>query len=176
MRFRNFIKPLSEDLGLDAQMESPTYNDTAWLRRPSISIHPQLPPYDFAKRLHAAQHMYIGTIFSFVEPQAFDKRLLSIYSRAPDLNDHEERLSYCQILLILAYGQMYSVNQWTGNDGPPGFHYFMQALQVLPDIHEDGSILFVEVLSLVGYYMQNLNRRGAAFLYVSSGLYPLAKR
>jgi len=44
----------------------------------------------------------------------------------------------------------------------------MQALQFLPDIHEEGSTLFVEVLSLVGYFMQNLNRRDAAFLYVSA--------
>jgi hypothetical protein len=62
---------------------------------------------------------------------------------------------------------MYSVNEWSGPDGPPGFEYFMQALQLLPDIHEEGSVLFVEVLSLVGYFMQNLNRRDAAFLYVS---------
>lgn len=170
MRFRNFVKPLSENIALDAQIECPTYNHEAWPRRPSVSILPQLPPYDFAKRLQAAQHIYIGTIFSFIEPQKFDERLQSIYAQAPDLRDHEERLSFCQVLMILAYGQMYSVNQWTGNDGPPGFHYFMQALQILPDIHEEGSILFVEVLSLVGYYMQNLNRRDAAFLYTGSAL------
>jgi proline utilization trans-activator len=42
----------------------------------------------------------------------------------------------------------------------------MQSLKFLPDIHEEGSVLFVEVLSLVGYFMQILNRRDAAFLYV----------
>ena len=170
MRLRSFIKPMSESLGLEAQMECPTYDDAAWLRRPLISVPPQLPPYDFAKRLYAAQHMYIGTIFSFAEPKVFDKRLQSVYTHDPDFSDHEECLSYCQILLVLAYGQMYSVNQWAGYDGPPGFHYFMQALQILPDIHEEGSILFVEVLSLVGYYMQNLNRRDAAFLYIGLAL------
>jgi hypothetical protein len=36
----------------------------------------------------------------------------------------------------------------------------------LPDIHEEGSIFFVEVLCYVAYYMQNLNRRDAAFIYV----------
>jgi proline utilization trans-activator len=161
---------MSESLALEAQMECPTYSDAAWPRRPSVSILPQMPPYDFAKRLQAAQHMYIGTIFSFIEHKAFDQRLRSIYLQNPDFSDHEECLSYCQILLVLAYGQMYSVNQWTGYDGPPGFQYFMQALQILPDIHEEGSILFVEVLSLVGYYMQNLNRRDAAFLYIGLAL------
>jgi hypothetical protein len=61
---------------------------------------------------------------------------------------------------------MYSVNQWIGEEGPPGFKYFKHALRFLPDIHEEGSILFVEVLCYVAYYMQNLNRRDAAFLYV----------
>lgn len=60
-----------------------------------------------------------------------------------------------------------SVNQWNSPNGPPGFDFFMQALEFLPDIHEEGSVLFVEVLSLVGYFMQNLHRRDAAFLYVS---------
>jgi proline utilization trans-activator len=40
----------------------------------------------------------------------------------------------------------------------------------MPDIHEDGSILFVEVLSLCGYFMQNLGRRDAAFLYLGIAL------
>lgn len=72
--------------------------------------------------------------------------------------------------MILAFGQMYSVNRWTSFDGPPGFEYFTHALQFLPDIHEEGSVLFVGVLALVGYFMQNLNRRDAAFLYVGIAL------
>lgn len=127
---------------------------------------PKLPPRDFAKRLYNAQYTYIGTIFSFVEPRVFDERLEKAYNQTPDLYDREACLEYCQVLVILAYGQLYSVNQWDGHDGPPGFDYFMQALQFLPEIHDEGSVLFVEVLSLVGYFMQNLNRRDAAFLYV----------
>jgi proline utilization trans-activator len=170
MRLRNlFDPPMSDNLDFESQMEFPTY-DTALPRRTSVSALPQLPPYDFAKRLYGAQHIYIGTIFSFLQPQDFEKRIEWVYSHVPDFSVPEACLSYCQILLIFAYGQMYSLNEWVGNDGPPGFAYFMQALQLLPDIHEEGSILFVEVLSLVGYYMQNLNRRDAAFLYVSSRL------
>jgi proline utilization trans-activator len=165
-RFWDLINPTSQGLDFESHIEYP-YNDAAWPRRRSVSVLPELPPYDFAKRLYAAQHMYIGTIFSFLQPQDFEKRLEWVYSQGPDFSVREACLSYCQILMIFAYGQMYSVNQWAGSDGPPGFTYFMQALQLLPEIHEEGSILFVEVLSLVGYYMQNLNRRDAAFLYVS---------
>lgn len=128
-----------------------------------------LPPFDFAKNLYAAQYAYIGTIFSFTEPDSFEQKLLEFYKRPPDFTDRNDRLSYCQILLILAFGQMYSVNQWMSHDGPPGFEYFQQALELLPDIHEQGSVVFVEVLSLVGYFFQNLNLRDVAFVYVSNG-------
>ena len=65
---------------------------------------------------------------------------------------------------------MYSVNQWIDYDGPPGFDYFTHVLQLLPDLHEQGTVLFVETLALVGFFMQNLNRRDAASLYIGSAL------
>lgn len=144
----------------------PMYKDPSSLQRPQTPILPQLPPYEFAKSLYRTQYIYIGTIFAFLPQDAFEKRLKQAYSRPPDLANREECLAYCQILLIFAHGQMYSVNQWSGNDGPPGFQYFKHALWLLPDIHQEGSILFVEVLSLIAPYMQNLNRKDAAFLYI----------
>jgi proline utilization trans-activator len=122
--------------------------------------------------LYDVQHMYIGTIFSSVSPQLFQQRLAQIYEKVPDLSQRDTCLSYCQIMLVFAYGQLYSINQWTGHDGPPGFSYFTEAVRFLPDICEEGSLLFVEVLSLVGYFMQILNRRDTAFLYVG-GLRPV---
>jgi proline utilization trans-activator len=149
----------------------PHYEDTSWLRRKvNPDEVPQLPPYELAKRLYRAQHAYIGTIFSFLREEDFSQRLSHIYARSPSPWDREECLIYCQMLLVLAFGQMYSINQWVGNDGPPGFSYFKHALKFLPDIHEDGSILFVEVLSYVAYYMQTLNRRDAAYLYIGLAL------
>ncbi len=148
----------------------PIYKDPSSLSRPSAPAFPQLPPYDFARRLYSAQYIYIGTIFSFLEPDVFEMRLKHVYGRTPDSKNREECLAFCQILLVLAYGQMYSVNQWSGNEGPPGFTYFKHALWLLPDSHQEGSILFVEVLGLIAPYMQNLNRRDAAFLYIGLAL------
>jgi len=156
---------------LDIEREHPTYNPEAMRpRRHSMIGQVKLPPYQFALRLFAAQFTYIGTIFAFVPKATFEPRLKKAYEGPPDLRDREACLAYAEVLVLLAFGQMYSVNQWNGSDGPPGFEYFTHALQFLPDIHEDGSILFIEVLSLVGYFMQNLNRRDAAFLYVGVAL------
>ncbi|OKL61014.1 hypothetical protein UA08_03118 [Talaromyces atroroseus] len=137
-------------------------------RRSPVLRRPQLPPYEFAKELYNKQHMYIGTIFSFLRPGDFDYRLARTYSHPPDPEDLESRLVFCQILTIFAFGTIYSVNQWVGDEGPPGLSYFNDALTFLPDLHEGASVLFVEVLGLVAYYMQNLNRRDAAFLYIGA--------
>ncbi|KAH8802558.1 fungal-specific transcription factor domain-containing protein [Xylogone sp. PMI_703] len=163
----NKLNPTTETL---AWHMYPHYDDTAWLRRSIGAELPQLPPYEFAKHLYLAQYAYIGIIFSFLSSEDFYDRLKEVYIRQPDLSDKEDCLMYCQVLLVLAMGQMYSVNQWSGNDGPPGFLYFKHALKFLPDVHEDSSILFVEVLSYVGYYMQALNRRDAAYLYLGLAL------
>ena len=148
----------------------PMYKDPSSLSRPSAPVLPQLPPYNFAKRLYSAQYIYIGTIFSFLQPDLFEVRLQQVYSHPPDPKNREECLAFCQILLVLTYGQMYSVNQWSGSEGPPGFTYFRNALWLLPEIHQEGSILFVEVLGLIAPYMQNLNRKDAAFLYIGLAL------
>lgn len=172
LRFRDLIKTFRSGADSEVEDEPPTH------KRSSFSVHGRsgqqssrpaisLPPFDFAKRLYAAQYSYIGTIFAFTDPESFEENLRKFYDRAPDFTDRNDRLCYCQTILVLAFGQMYSVNQWTSHDGPPGFDYFQQALQLLPDIYEQGSVIFVEVLSLVGYFFQNLNLRDVAFLYVS---------
>lgn len=129
-----------------------------------------MPLHDIARRLLAAQYTYIGTIFAFSEPQRTFPLLLQAYRGSPDLSDKESRLSYAKILILLAFGQLYSVNQWVDCKGPPGFEYFTAALSLLPDMHEEGSIACVEVLALVGYFMQSLNRKDAAFLYIGMAL------
>jgi proline utilization trans-activator len=164
--FQDLVNPRSKNFDRELQMEYPFYSDPTWLQRGATPTKAKLPPYDTAKRLYHAQYLYIGTIFCFCPPQDFERRLDWVYFEDPELSHREVRLAYCQILLIFAYGLLYSLNQWSGDDGPPGFIYFKKALEFLPDVHEEGSILFVEVLSLVGYYLQNLNRRDAAFLYV----------
>lgn len=135
-------------------------------RRELDPVLPGLPHMDTAKQWYDAQFAYIGSIFSFIQPRYFEDRLNQVYDRPPDTSKREDCLMYCQILLLLAFGQMYSLNQWASSEGPPGFSYFQAALKLLPDIHEEGSVLFVEVLGLISYFMQILNRRDAAFLYI----------
>ncbi|KAK2052527.1 fungal-specific transcription factor [Colletotrichum caudatum] len=172
--FLRSVRNLSGFYGDDGSLDVNTnfYEPSALpSRREQSRTQVRLPPIDIARRLFAAQYTYIGTIFAFTDPKAeFDRALVEAYRGPPDPCDKEACLSYAKVLIILAFGQLYSVNQWVGFRGPPGFEYFTQALNLLPDTHEEGSILCVETLALVGYFMQNMNRRDVAFLYVGMAL------
>ncbi|KID78564.1 Proline utilization trans-activator [Metarhizium brunneum] len=140
-------------------------------RRQFFRLHVRLPPIEMARRLFAAQYTYIGTIFAFTDPkEEFDRLLVEAYNGPPDPSDKDACLAYSKVLLILAFGQLYSVNQWVDFRGPPGFDFFTDSLQLLPETHEEGSILCVETLALAGYFMQNMNRRDAAFQYIGKAL------
>ncbi|KAK0614385.1 fungal-specific transcription factor domain-containing protein [Immersiella caudata] len=171
--FLRNVSQLSEvqrDDGLDL---NPDIYDPGALPSRRLLIKSQevrLPPLDVARRLFAAQYTYLGTIFAFTDPASFDRELIAAYRGRPDVADKDACLAYAKVLVTLAFGKMYSVNQWIDYQGPPGFEYFTQALQLLPDAHEEGSIRCVETLALVGYFMQNMNRHDAAFLYIGMAL------
>jgi proline utilization trans-activator len=155
----------------DSSSTKSLYNRSALrLQRLSRTDPVRLPPYPVAKHLFEAQHSYIGTIFSFVEPETFELQLQAAYSGLPEDYNQEACLTYSKVLVVLAFGQLYSVNQWDGFDGPPGFEYFTHALQYLPDVHEESSVLFVETLALIGYFFQNLDRRDTGYVYVGIAL------
>ena len=173
----NFLRNVSklsgvagDDRSLDA--DSNFYEPGALpSRRQFFRSHQRLPPLDMARRLFAVQYSYIGTIFAFTDsPEEFDKLLLTAYQGSPDLSDKDECLGYAKVLLVLAFGQLYSVNQWVDFRGPPGFDYFTDSLNLLPETHEAGSILCIETLALAGYFMQNMNRRDAAFQFIGKAL------
>lgn len=131
----------------------------------------QLPPLHIARRFFSAQYSFIGPIFAFTESaDEFERSLFKAYDSLPDPSDQEACLAYAKLLLIMAFGQMYSVNQWVDTRGPPGFVYFTEALGILPDTHEEGSLLCVETLALAGYFLQNMNCRDAAFQFVGRAL------
>lgn len=171
--FLRSVRKLSGLYGDDACLDTNTkfYDPDALPLRCGLMKHkPRLPPIEIARRLFAAQYTYIGTIFFFTDPQTFERLLLEAYRGPPDTSDRDARLTYAKVLMILAFGQLYSINQWVDFKGPPGFSYFTAALDLLPEAHEEGSILAVETLAYVGYFMQNMNRRDAAFLYIGMAL------
>ena len=131
--------------------------------RPSVTLP---PTKEAARLLFEDQFTYIGTIFAFADRACFGKLLDEVYGGPLDMADPASCLAHAKLLILMAFGQFYSINQGVGGASPPGSEYFAAAVQLLPEIHEQASVRFVETLSLVGYFMQNLNHRAAAFSYV----------
>ena len=130
---------------------------------PSVALP---PTKEAAWLLFEDQFTYIGTIFAFADRARFRHLLDKVYDGRLDVADPCSCLAHAKLLVIMAFGQFYSINQQMGGGGLPGSEYFAAAVQLLPEIHEHASILFVETLCLIGYFMQNLNHRAAAFSYV----------
>ncbi|PHH65614.1 hypothetical protein CDD81_2049 [Ophiocordyceps australis] len=173
----NFLRNVRKLSGLEGgEARTKMYQDEALpSRRQGLALGGQwrLPPIDIARRLFAAQYMYIGRILAFTDPkEAFEQQLQRAYAQGgmPSASDGEACLEYAKVLLVLAFGQLYSVNQWVDFRGPPGFEYFCEALQLLPETHEHGSVVCVETLALAGYFLQNMNRRDAALQYTGRAL------
>ena len=173
LRFRDFVRACRIGFVDSPNMDSLAMNCTSppvtrcrSSRESKVKV--TLPPFPLAKRLFASQHAYFGTTFAFTNQQTFGNNLRDMYEQALDDDDEDQRLAHCHVLLILAFGQMYSINQWSSPDGPPGFEFFQEALTLLPDLHSPGSLAAVEIFSLVAWFFQNLNRRDTAFLYVST--------
>lgn len=131
---------------------------------------PRLPPRSQMKRIFEAHLSFVGQIFTFMTMNIFEQRLEQILSHPLDMGSLDSRLHWSQVLLVIAFGLLFSINQWAGNDGPPGIDYFRYALQILPAQHDGPSTQFVEVLGYVGYYLQTLNKRDEAYLYVGMAL------
>ncbi len=135
--------------------------------RKTVAPSVALPPTkEAAWLLFEDQFTYIGTIFAFADRARFRHLLDEVYDGRLNVADPVSCLAHAKLLVILAFGQFYSINQQMGGGGLPGSDYFAAAVQLLPEIHEHASILFVETLCLIGYFMQNLNHRAAAFSYV----------
>ena len=126
----------------------------------------KLPHPQAARILFEDQFTYIGTIFAFTDRVGFEQLLVDVYSRPLDVFDPASCLAHAKFLVTMAFGQLYSINQQVGGGGLPGFEYFSAAVQLLPEMHEQPSIRYVETLCLIGYFMQNLQHRAAAFFYV----------
>ncbi|KAG7294530.1 hypothetical protein NEMBOFW57_004605 [Staphylotrichum longicolle] len=158
--------PPGPDISIDLPPQTPSLSSIVPSRTkigPSVS----LPATKQAARLlFNDQYSYIGTIFAFADRTRFEQLLDEVYSRRLDITDSASCLAHAKLLVIMAFGQFYSVNQGLGSVSMPGSEYFAAAVQLLPEIHGPPSIRFVETLCLVGYFMQNLTYRAAAFAYV----------
>lgn len=138
--------------------------------RPCTESIPTLPTEAAARHLVDAVNFYVGQTQSLYDSRALLDRLEAFYA-TPDDASHARALWFLQLMIIFALGKLLLGEFDNGEDpdGPPGMKIFGFAMRNLPALGEqyDQGRLGVETFALVALYLQNVDRHGEAYVYVS---------
>lgn len=125
-----------------------------------------------ARRLVDAVNFNIGHIQSHYEPREFLDRMGIVYASQLD-SAHTSTLWFLEMVLVLAVGKQF-LGEFDEAGSPtdlPGMKLFDFAHRNLPTLSEQFSQgrLGVEIVAFMAVYLQNLDRKEEAYLYVSTG-------
>lgn len=146
--------------GNTSKIEWPSTEEAPLTRR-------DLPSIDHALYLMNTVKFHIAQLYHLYDEPFFTKGLHQFYE-----NDHPYiqsfNLWYVQYLLIMAFGKKFLL-QKSPTAHKPGSSYFTRAMRLLPDIrglYED-PLLSIEVLCGISLYLQCIDDRHSAYVYVS---------
>jgi hypothetical protein len=103
----------------------------------------------------------------FFDPRAFTDSLTMLYRSVRTRAEQQASLWFSEFLLVLAIGRL--LDNDSVADNPPGSVYFAAAVKRLPPLYELGEAgtPAVEVLALAATYLQWVDKKHDAYLYVS---------
>lgn len=126
-----------------------------------------VPTIDFSLYLVNAVKFHAGQLFHLFDEETFMSYLYAFYNN-PGQPMACSELYYIHFLLILALGKAFVV-QKNQSKRPPGGNFFSKAMQLLPDttcLSRD-PIISTEILCCIALYLQALDFRNAAHIFVS---------
>jgi hypothetical protein len=112
-------------------------------------------------QFHFSQNYY------FFDEKAFVDNVREFYASDAAKVASENRLWFAQFLLVLAFGKAF-LSRPQASGEPPGAHYFLRAMSVMPEITSvwKDSLLAIEVLALAGLYLYAIDHRESSHVYV----------
>lgn len=121
------------------------------------------PSYNYAIYLINTVKFHITQTYHLFEEKSFSQTLDMIYSKDTQPWDPHRRLEYIQYYTIMAFGK-----ELLGQ--PPGSEYFLRAIEMFPDIIGlcQDPILSVKICCALVLYLQSIDHRNSAYLYVST--------
>ncbi|RSL88386.1 hypothetical protein BHE90_000045 [Fusarium euwallaceae] len=145
--------------------------DTASLKdNSSLTSLDNLPSFDYAIYLTNTVKFHITQTYHLFEESNFNRILNAIYSsEPPSISSH--RLEYIQYSVVMALGKAL-LGRAGSNAQPPGNEYFLQAIKMFPDITGlcQDPILSVEICCGLALYLQSIDHRNSAYLYLGLAL------
>lgn len=153
--------PLYVD-GSAYQFNWPTTGDAPMTKR-------ELPSIDHAIYLMNTVKFHIAPLYHLYDETLFTDGLNEFYNGntgAPNSN-----LWYIQYLIIIAFGKAFLLQKPAGCS-PPGSVFFAQAMQLLPDVNRlyGDPFLSIEILCGISLYLQCIDQRNSAYVYVRNSM------
>ncbi len=67
------------------------------------------------------------------------------------MNTYDDPIWLCRLFVVFALGELYSerATRTKGGRGVPGTAFFLQAMSILQDLHEEPTIPYIETLLLI---------------------------
>ena len=90
----------------------------------------------------------MGSDYHLLLKNTFLGRLEEAYRTTNNLNDP---VWTCQLYLIFALGELYSAQtgKMKDNNEVPGSQYFLRAMSLFQDVHEETTVPYIETLLLI---------------------------
>ncbi|KAI6750497.1 hypothetical protein HG530_014778 [Fusarium avenaceum] len=130
-----------------------------------------LPSLDYALYLTNTVKFHIVQTYHLFDEEHFMQNLMSLYSDGPPPLSAENRMRYVQYFLVMALGKGL-LTRGMSKAGLPGGDYFMRAMELFPnanDLYQD-PILSIEVCCGLALYLQAVDHRNSAYLYLGMAL------
>ncbi|KAH7161526.1 hypothetical protein EDB81DRAFT_784957 [Dactylonectria macrodidyma] len=132
---------------------------------------PELPPEDEAYRLLETVGFYIGQTQNHFDQRELSDRISLLYANMNDPLQTRD-LWYLEIIIIIAIGKLFTTKVDDDGTKLPGTGLFKFAHQNFPSIsvHYTHGRLGVEIHALMAMYLQMVDRKEEAYLYISTAL------
>ncbi|KAI1278583.1 fungal-specific transcription factor domain-containing protein [Xylaria sp. FL0933] len=130
-----------------------------------------LPSLDFALYLTNTVKFHLGQLYHLFHEKTFIAGLHKFYEEGPYAEPSpENRLWYVQFLLIMAFGHAL-LSGYIGRR-PAGSDLVSRAIELLPDAFglNQNPVLATEVLCCLALYLQSIDHRNSAFLYIGQAM------
>jgi proline utilization trans-activator len=129
-----------------------------------------IPSRDYAIYLTNTVKFHLGQTYHLFEESSFLAGVHEYYScSTPSDPTDQTRLWHVQFLLVMALGQALLAPVTSGKS-PASNNLVARALELLPDAHGlyRDPIISIELLCCLSLYLQSIDHRNSAYLYVQS--------
>ncbi|KAH8703566.1 putative C6 transcription factor [Talaromyces proteolyticus] len=162
-RLRQFLKGNEPVVALS---RSKYTKDKSFLRMPDPIF--QLPNRAYANLLLKVALRFLGNDYHLMLRKSTMERMEALYRH----QSYDDPVFLCKLFALFSMGEMYANRRLPSTKGPdiPGTGFFVQAMSLFQDMHEEASVMYVEALLIISLFSLALNRTKSAYTYAGMAL------